>query len=124
MDRVGLDTYREDLFVVSNIHGGDTILVARDELRMLLEQHSQALSMAILANHVAGRVSVAIFGVIVGALIEESLQDLGIASDARHVQGGSQVLGLAVEMSAKLRKDIDHLDVALVARHVKRRPSV
>ena len=52
--------------------------------------------MAVLADHVTRRVSIAVFGIVVGALVEECLEDLRVAADAGHVQRCPQILGFAV----------------------------
>ena len=80
--------------------------------------------MAILADHVAGSVAVAVFRVKVGSLIQKCLQDGSITANAGNVERSAQILGLAVKVSPKLSEDLNHLYVALVASNVQRCPAV
>lgn len=117
-------TYGEDLLAVGDVHGRDTLFVASHELWVLLKEHLEALSVPVLANHVAGRVAIEVLGVEVGTLDEQCLQDLGVATDACYVQRCAQILRLAIDIGVELGKDLDHLDVTLVTSDVERCPSI
>lgn len=91
---------------------------------MFLEKDLQALSVAILADHVAWCVSIAVLRVVICTLVEQSLQNRRVTTDAGHVKWRSQVFGLAVEIGAKLCEDINHLDVTFIARDVQGRPPI
>lgn len=91
---------------------------------MFLKEDLQALSVAILADHVAGSVSIAVFCIVVCALVEQCLQNWRVTADAGYMEGCAQVFGLAVEIGAELREDIDHLDVTFIARNVQGCPPI
>lgn len=80
--------------------------------------------MAILTDHVAGSVAVAVFCVKVSSLVQKRLQDGSITADASNVERRSQIFGLAVEVSPKLGEDLNHLYVALVTGDMQRCPAV
>ena len=80
--------------------------------------------MAVLADHVAGSVTVVVTCIIVSALLEQGLQHLAITADAGHMERCAQILGLAVKECAETRKNINHVNVAFVTCDMQRRPSV
>ena len=80
--------------------------------------------MAILTDHVAGSVAVAVFRVKVSSLVQKCLQDGSITADASNVERRSQIFGLAVEVSPKLGEDLNHLYVAFVTGDMQRCPAV
>ena len=80
--------------------------------------------MAVLADHVAGSVAVAVFRVKVSSLIQKCLQDGSITSNASNVKRRAQILSLAVKVSPELREDLNHLYVALVTGDMQGCPPV
>lgn len=80
--------------------------------------------MAILADHVAGSVAVAVFRVKVSSLIQKCLQNGSVTANASNVERRAQILCLTVKVSPELGEDLDHLNVALVTSDMQRCPTV
>ena len=80
--------------------------------------------MTVLADHMARRVSIAVFRIVVGTLNEQGLKNLSIATDASNVQRRPQVLGLAIKVGAELSKNLNHFDVTFIAGNVEGRPAI
>ena len=80
--------------------------------------------MAILADHVAGGVAVAVFCVKVSSLIQKCLKDGSITANASNVERRAQILGLAVKVSPELGEDFNHLYVSLITGNMQRCPAV
>ena len=85
---------------------------------MLLQQDSEALGVAVLTDHVTGRITFVVFCIIVSVMAVQNGEDLSIATNTGNMKRSAQVLGLAVELGAKAREDVDHFDVAFVASNV------
>jgi len=52
---------------------------------VFLEKHGQALSVAVLTDHMTRRVVITVLSIIVGPLVKERLEHLSIATNAGDV---------------------------------------
>jgi len=91
---------------------------------MLFKQHFETLSVAVLTDHVARSVVVAVLRIVVSALVQKRLHHVCVASDTGDVQRGALVLRFAVQVGAELSENVDHLHVSLIASHVEGRPAI
>lgn len=117
-------TYIADFLVHSDVKGRQVILVLDDQLRVALQQQTQAVNVTILTAEVAGRIPIDVLGIDIDLFLNEILNYVQVAANAGHMQGRPQILGAAVKIPAEFGKDLDQLNVAFVGCHVHRSPAV
>ena len=85
---------------------------------MLVQEVPETVSVPVLRTEVAGRVSINILRVNVGACHQQRLNDAELAPQTRNVQGRPEIPRPGVDSRFILHKELYQVDVALIGRHV------